>query len=83
MAINKTTEEMRNKIRRNTVIVMPDRPSERGIRASDIKDALSKPICGDENSVLAELDRVVDEANGILTPLSATVSALDEEYDNA
>jgi len=74
MAINKTTQEMRNKIRRNTVITMPDRPSERGIRASDIKDALSKPICGDENSVLAELDRVVDEANADLTAANVAMS---------
>ena len=81
--INKTTEEQRNKIRRATVITMPDRPSERGIKADAIKNALSTPICGKENSVLAELDRVIDEANSILSPLSETVSALDEEYDNA
>lgn len=80
--INKTTPEMRDKIRRKTVIVMPDRPSERGFHAAAIKDALSKPICGEDNSVLAELDRVVDEANAILSPLSETVRELDEEYDN-
>lgn len=80
--INKTTDEMRTKIRRNTVITMPDRPSERGIRAQDIKDALSKPICGNQNSVLAELDRVVDEANQILEPLTENVTKINEEYEN-
>ena len=76
--INKTTPEMRDKIRRKTVIVMPDRPSERGIHAAAIKDALSKPICGEENSVLAELDRVVDEANEVLERVEGRVDELKD-----
>ncbi len=77
--VNKTTDEARNKIRRATVITMPDRPSERGIRATDIKSAMAEPICGSKNSVLAELDRVVDEVNvGLGVVQTSTDSKVDK-----
>lgn len=83
MAINKITTEKELAIRRKSAASAPTRPSSMGMTASDVKAIFYGPMMDDTDSIKSEINRIVDEANGILTPLSATVAALDEEYDNA
>lgn len=66
MAIQKTTNEELQKIKNRSALSLPDRPSEYGMKPSDIRRALTMPIFGDTHSVLAELNRVVDELNALM-----------------
>ncbi len=63
MSVSKTTDATKNLIKRKTVYGLPDNPSDHGFRAADIKKAIYGPIVDGTDSVLAELNRIVDEAN--------------------
>ena len=63
MNINNVSEQDRQKILEKTVYSLPDNPSEQGYSAKEIKQAMYKSIVDSTNSVLAELDRVVNEIN--------------------
>lgn len=73
---NKTSEETKRRIKRKTVYAMPDRPSEKGIKAEAVKRAFWSPLLDDEDSLLAEMDRVVDEVNNDLNDMEEKVDAL-------
>ena len=66
MAINKTTTETKNKIKANSVIAFPNRPQ---IPAEQLKQAFVKPIVDTSNSMIQELDRIVEETNVEITDL--------------
>lgn len=74
-AIAKTSEETKAAIKRKTAFSLPNAPSSVGYTPDEIKKAFYTPITDDTNSVLAELDRIVDEAN---TALSAAESYADK-----
>ena len=74
MAINKVTQASRQAIRDKTVRDIPDRPSERGYSADELKALFSKAIFDEENSALAELDRVVEEINDYIGDLNESDS---------
>ncbi len=61
--INKTSASTLEAIRRKSAQPLPNNPTEAGYKASEIKNAFYKPILDKENSVLSELNRVVDEIN--------------------
>lgn len=61
--ITKTTNETRLALQRASAWGLPNRPSERGMKAEDIKKAFWKPFLDANGSLLKELDRVVDEIN--------------------
>ena len=64
--IKPVSAETEAAIKRKSAFNLPDRPSERGMKPDEIKRTLYGPITDDENSVLAELRRIVKEANVIL-----------------
>lgn len=76
MAINKTTDATKDKIRRKSAQFLPDNPSARGMKADDIRKAFYMPVTDTADSILYEMDRIVDEAN---TELGAMDKALENE----
>jgi hypothetical protein len=80
MAINKTTTETKNKIKANSVIALPNRPQ---IPAEQLKQAFVKPIVDTSNSMIQELDRIVEETNAELEQVQADITnAIDEHNTN-
>lgn len=71
-----TSDETKRRIKRKTVYAMPDRPSEKGIKAEAVKKAFWAPLLDEEDSLLSELDRVVSEVNQDLDEMSVKVDAL-------
>lgn len=53
-------------IKNKSAFNLPDRPTERGMKADEIKRALHGPITDQNASVLAELARVIGDANDML-----------------
>ncbi len=80
MAINKTTIETKNKIKANSVIALPNRPQ---IPAEQLKQAFVKPIVDTSNSMIQELDRIVEETNAELEQVQVDITnAIDEHNTN-
>lgn len=71
--ISKMSDEMRRRIKRKTVYALPNRPSERGYKAEDIKKALYSPILDDADSVFSEINRIVDETNANLHQVDSKI----------
>ena len=65
MAINRVSEETKEIIRANSVESLPDRPSEKGYGADQLKKYFTNLVLGDVSS-LTELDRVVEEVNALI-----------------
>ena len=63
-------------IRRKSAYNLPDRPSERGMKPAEIKQAIAGPVTDSENSVLSELQRVVTEANEVFENLNDEVDTI-------
>lgn len=78
MAILKTSDNTKRNIKRKTAYSMPDRPAEKGMKAEDVKKAFWSPLLDSEDSILSEIDRVVDEVNADLLEMGAKVNALEE-----
>lgn len=76
MSINKVSEQDRQKILHKTVYSLPDNPSEQGYTANEIKQAMYRSIVDSADSVLAELDRLVDEINTQLNSIGQSDNLL-------
>lgn len=66
MAINKVSSQARNIIKRKSAFALPDRPSEAGMSAEEIKKAFWQPVADLTDSALSEIDRVVEEVNAYI-----------------
>lgn len=64
MGINKTSLAVREAMRRKSPANMPDDPSRRGWTTEEIKRAYYDYVIGSTNSILSELDRIIDQYNG-------------------
>lgn len=60
--VSNDTEQI---IKRKTAYSLPDRPSESGMRAEDIKKAFYAGLVDRNDSLLSELNRVIEEANRV------------------
>lgn len=63
MAIQKITADTVKKILMKTANALPNRPSERGITAEQLKKYFFEFVTSDKNSIKAEIDRIVEEVN--------------------
>ena len=72
--VKKITEEVIERIKQMSAYGLPDRPSERGMSASEIKRAFYEPILAAETSIAAEVNRVVDEINEALPRMAEYIS---------
>lgn len=80
--IAKTKACEKNNIRNVSVQVMPDRPSEAGQSAAQVKNAITEPVFGNDHSILKELDRVVDALNTLLSGSTTEGSSLSTTATN-
>ena len=65
--INKTPVETRLAIERRSAAMLPDRPTQAGLKPWDIRNALFTAIIADKGACLmGEIDRIVDEANAAI-----------------
>ncbi len=71
--IQNITEELISSILRKSAYSLPNNPTEAGYKASDIRDALYKPIVDITNSALSEIDRVVNELNKIIPMIGSGI----------
>jgi hypothetical protein len=63
LEIQKVSAETKSAVSRKSAQTLPNRPSEQGYSAEEIKRRFYQPILDAANSALAEIDRVVEEAN--------------------
>lgn len=59
-------EETKEKIKRSSAYSLPNNPTGAGYKPQDIKNALFKPIVDSQNSVLAEIEKLINELNKVL-----------------
>ena len=74
MAINKISQEKINQIKQKTVITLPNQPK---ISAEELKARFVKPIVDTSNSMIQELDRIVEETNAELDGIDDTLQDLE------
>ena len=79
MGIQKTSQEVRGEMRKKSALMLPNNPSASGMKPDAIRKTLVAPILDSEDSLLSELDRVVDEAN---EHIEDTVAAHEARNDN-
>ena len=63
--INNVSAETENAMLRKSAYGLPNRPSQVGMRAEDVKKAFYSSLIDDEASLLSELKRIITEANDI------------------
>ena len=66
MKINPISKTSKDTILRKTAYALPDRPSANGMKPEDIKRAFYMAITDEEDSIIAELERVINECNEII-----------------
>lgn len=64
--IPNVAEETKEKIKRSSAYSLPNNPTGAGYKPQDIKNALFKPIVDGQYSVLAEIDKLINELNKVL-----------------
>ena len=52
-------------IKRKTAYALPDRPSESGMRPDEIKKAFYSAMTDKDDSLMAEIKRIVNESNNV------------------
>ena len=75
--IQKISAEVKSAIQRKSAYSLPNNPTDSGFKASDIRNAFYKPVIDAANSALTEIDRVVDELNGVLRHSSKEIDAIE------
>lgn len=61
--VQKVTHDVKEAIKRKSAYMLPNNPTESGWKASDIRKALYEALIGTKESLLTELERVIDEIN--------------------
>ena len=73
--IKKTSVETRLAIERRSAAMLPDRPTQAGLKPWNIRNALFTAIIADKGACLmGEIDRIVDETNAALDALEEKVT---------
>ena len=75
--VHKTSAEVKSAIQRKSAYSLPNNPTDSGFKASDIRNAFYKPIIDITNSALTEIDRIVEELNGVLGLVTKDVDAIE------
>jgi hypothetical protein len=84
--IKKVSSEVKNAIERKSVQTLPNRPSEMGFSASEIKRRFFEPILASTESVITEIDRVIGDVNSVVKEIEglvdSTVTEVKEELES-
>lgn len=82
MAINKVntiTDETLDKIKKKSVLYLPNRPSEKGITAQQMKQLFTDLVVGSNLSTISEIKRIVTEINNIINQIELADIEVKEE----
>lgn len=79
MSIEKVNETTKQKIKQKSAFGLPDRPRDAKMSATDVKKAFYAPLVDATNSLICEIDRVVDETNTDISSVSASLATNVEE----
>lgn len=82
MAINPITTETIEAIKRKTAFMLPDNPSEQGMKAADIKKAFYQSQTDSNTSIIASVNRIVGEANQEIQESRSSVATHEARKDN-
>lgn len=82
MAINPITTEAIEAIKRKTAFMLPDNPSEQGMKAADIKKAFYQSQTDSNTSIIASINRIVGEANIEIQASRSSVATHEAKKDN-
>lgn len=80
--INQVSNETESAMLRKSAFGLPNRPSESGMKAEDIKKAFYKSLIDSENSILSELKRVINEANEADLEIEKSAEELSNKLGN-
>lgn len=80
--IAQISEDTKAAIRRKTAEILPDNPTAAGMKAADIKAAFFKGLTDSNLSILAELARVITEANEVAKAEAKTIASLGERISD-
>ena len=81
--IQQVSENTKTEVMKKSAYNLPDRPSEAGISSSEIKRAFYMPLIDNENSVFAELDRVIQDINTELNSLAQRITLMETNLSTA
>lgn len=79
MGIEKTSREVRDAMKKKSALMLPNNPSAAGMKPDAIRKTLVAPVLDSDDSILSELDRIVDEAN---EHIEKTAALHEERADN-
>lgn len=82
MALNKlngVSNETLTNIKKKSVLTIGNNPSEKGLSPQKIKEAMTKPIFDDNDSVIALFKRIINEMNAVIDSLNDKLSSIDSE----
>lgn len=82
MAINKVntiTDETLDKIKKKSVLYLPNRPGEKGITAQQMKQLFTDLVVGSNLSTISEIKRIVTEINNIINQIELADIEVKEE----
>ena len=80
--IIKISESTRKLIERRSASNLPNRPTEQGMKPSEIKKALYGFVTEAQNSVVSEVNRIVDEANVLFDDEKSARGLHETSHDN-
>ena len=78
MPINRISDEKIDAIKRKTAYALPNRPSEKGLKAEDIKKALYGPLLDETNSIVEVINSAIDDTNEVLERVEGRVDELKD-----
>ena len=82
--IKKTSVETRLAIERRSAAMLPDRPTQAGLKPWDIRNALFSAIIADKGACLmGEIDRIVDEVNAAIDAIVGMIGGTSSGVDDA
>ena len=82
MKINSISQATKDTILRKTAYALPDRPSASGMKPKDIKRAFYMGLTDEEDSIIAEMERIIRECNEIIGSIVSKSFTHIDDKDN-
>ena len=82
-SFSQVSEQAKAEIRSKSAIALPDSPSASGLKAYDIKTALTAPIFGEGSSLLTILEKLITECEETRLDFENRISELEKMLGNS
>lgn len=80
--VNKISDNTKIKLKLKSPLLLPNNPSEKGLTPAQIKNTFTAYVLDNEDSVFAEINRLVDEINEILSKIEGKISSSNHSHSN-